>query len=38
MMNVSQMLDTRINLGDPTKDLVEEWAQNHCLCYPLWDQ
>ena len=31
MMNVSQMLDTRINLCDPTKDLVEEWAQNHCL-------
>ena len=25
------MLDPRINLGDPPKDLVEEWAQNHCL-------
>ena len=31
MMNVGQMLDPRINLGDPPKDLVEEWAQNHCL-------
>ena len=31
MMNVDQMLDPRINLGDPPKDLVEEWAQNHCL-------
>ena len=31
MMNVGQMLDPRINLGDPSKDLVQEWAQNHCV-------
>ena len=31
MMNVGQMLDPRINFGDSPKDLVEEWAQNHCL-------
>ena len=29
--DVSQMLNARINLGDSLKDLVEEWAQNHCL-------
>ena len=25
------MLDRRINLGNPPKDALEEWAQNHCL-------
>ena len=30
-MNVSQMLDQRINLDDPHEDLVEKWAQNYCL-------
>ena len=38
MMNVSQMLDARINLGDSLRDLVEEWAQKHCLCYLFWGQ
>ena len=31
MMNVCQMIDPRINVGDPPKDLVEEWEQNHSL-------
>ena len=35
---VGQMFDFRINLGDPPKDLVEEWAQNYCICYPFWGQ
>ena len=38
LMNIGQMLDPRTNLGDPPKDLMEEWAQYHCLCYPFWDQ
>ena len=30
MMNVGQMLDPRINLGDPPKDIVQECGQNPC--------
>ena len=31
MMNVVQILDPKTNFGNPPKDLVEEWAKNHCL-------
>ena len=39
MANVGcQMLDSRINLGDPPKDLVEEWVQNHSVSCLFWTQ
>ena len=37
--NVGQLLDPKINLGDPPKDLVEEWTQNDFLSViPFWVQ
>ena len=36
MMHNGQMLDYRITIRNPPKDAVEEWVQNHCLCYSFY--
>lgn len=35
-MHNGQMLDYRITIRNPPKDAVEEWVQNHCLCYSFY--